>query len=235
MAGISLKRYVAGQKVSPGKNRGKFWTQGNVVYWDSFEIPGADPKTLRPLSNVWARDAKHVYCQSSAIRGADPKTFAVLNNLFAKDKGRVYCSDGVCKKCDAKSFEVLDKGATPSLPDMEDDYCGYARDAANVYYHESGEGNARHLRGADRNSFRVLKFGYAKDGKRVYAYGHRIERADPEHFQILNAFYSRDDSRVFYNQYEVIGADVKSFRAVDEENGKDAKKGYWRQWADKKK
>lgn len=233
MAGISRKRYEAGLEIDPGKNQGKFWKKGDVVYWDCFAIPGADAKTFKKLSNDWARDVKRVYCQSSAIRGANPKTFVVLNRLFAKDKARVYCNDGVCEKYDAKSFRVLDKGNASSLPDMEDDYCGYARDKARVYYHESGSGKAKELRGADRESFRVLKHGFAADKQSVYAYGHRIEKVEPEYFQVLNRFYSREANRVFYYQHEVAGADAATFRAVDDEHGNDKNKAYWRQWAEK--
>lgn len=234
MAGISRKRYEAGLEIDPGKNKWKFWKKGNVVYWDRFAIPGVDAKTFRKLNDVWARDARRVYCHSSAVRGADPKTFVVLNRLFAKDKARVYCNHGECKKCDAKTFEVLDKGNANSLPDMDDDHCGYARDKTNVYYHESGSGNARHLRGADRDSFRVLKYGFASDKLRVYAYGQRLDKVEPEFFQILNPFYSREANRVFYNAHEVAGADAATFRPLNEDHGRDAKRIYWRQWVEEK-
>src|SRR3954454_15359516 len=185
MPGLSPKRYSEGFKIDPGENAGKFWFRDGQVYWDRFNVFVADARSFVALNEIWGRDKQHVYCTHGRILGADPKSFRVLNTLFAKDTKRVYCVHGVCKKCDAATFEVLDDGRTLCLPDMDEAFCGYARDRANIFYHESDYGNARALQGANRDAFRVMKFGYATDGARIWAYGKRVAGANMKSFKIL--------------------------------------------------
>lgn len=194
MGGMSLKRYAKGQAIDPERFEFQFWTWGERVFWHRFELPWADAATFACFNDTWAIDAQHVYCESSRVRDADRETFEVLNDIFARDKKRVYCNHGVCDRCDAATFEVLDAGKARYC----DAKCGYARDAKNVFFHDSGEGNAKLLKGANRDSFRVIKGLFATDGKHVYVSGRRIPKANVTTFRPLGELESTDGVRVFH-------------------------------------
>jgi len=229
MAGISLERFAKGINVKPGKYARKFWTWGDAVYWHKYEIPYADANTFECFNDEWACDSKHVYHLASRLRGADVKTFEILNRIFCKDKHHVYCSDGIAKRCDPKSFEVLDQGTARFCGAS----CGYAKDKQNVYFHDSGEGNAKLIRGANRDSFRVIRGGYATDGKRVYVFGRRIPKANAETFQPINALYSKDANRVYYLNFEMMDkVDMATFKTTGRETAKDKDRTYKRYYAD---
>ncbi len=226
MARISWDRFVASREIDPGRFTLQFWLWDERVFWDRFEIPGADARTFEYWNDIWAADARHIYSHASRIRDADYDSFEVLNHIFAKDKNHVYCIHGVCPHCDAKSFEVLDRGTAKYI----DSRCGYARDAQQVFYHDSGEGNARILRGANRDTFRILKGGYATDGKRIYVFGRRIPQVNPATFHPLGRFYSTDGIRVFYLNFEVPQADLDSFTVIADDRAQDKQHAFWHQW-----
>jgi hypothetical protein len=208
---------VQSREVNPGRFAHQFWIWGDRVFWHCYEIPGADAASFGYLNDIWACDNKHIYSTTSRIRDADYDTFEVLNPIFAKDKNHVYCKTGICKNCDASTFEVLDDAEARYVSDR----CGYARDAHNVFYHDSGEGSARPLRGADRNSFHVLKDGFATDGRRIYVFGRWIKRARIDTFRPLGHKYSVDGSHAFYLDVEVKGADLATFEVIGNEYAKD--------------
>lgn len=230
MARLSWKRFVEGQEVDPGKFAHTFWIWGDRVFWGHYEIPGADATSFGWMNEIWACDRAHIYNHYSRIREADYDSFEIINPLFARDKRNVYCVSGICKQCDVTTFKVLDDGKCR----YHESPCGYARDRNNVYFHDSGEGNARLLRGADPDGFQVLKHAFATDGRHVFVFGRRISKAKPESFKVLNRFYSLDESRAYYLDFEIIGADLKTFKPITNEYAKDSRRVYWHQWVEKR-
>lgn len=80
-----------------GESVGYWYKDGQHVYDLKGEvIPGADPKTFRPLSHngtndPFASDGSRVYGRDGAvIPGADPKTFVATGFWTAKDAHRAY-------------------------------------------------------------------------------------------------------------------------------------------------
>ena len=68
------------------------------------------------------------------------------------------------------------------------------------------------IKGAEVSSFRSLGDTYfARDEKRIYAYGKQLSRAELTSWELLGHWYSRDAKRVYYLNREIKGADRDSF------------------------
>ena len=68
------------------------------------------------------------------------------------------------------------------------------------------------IKGAEVSSFRSLGDTYfARDEKRIYAYGKQLSKADLTSWELLSHWYSRDAKRVYYLNREIKGADRDSF------------------------
>ena len=52
---------------------------------------------------------------------------------------------------------------------------------------------------------------FARDEKRIYAYGKQLSKADLTAWELLSHWYSRDARRVYYLNREIKGADRDSF------------------------
>ena len=106
------------------------------VYYMGTIVPGADPRTFRPIENgPWSHsygaDALHVFYQSEMLPNADPKTFEILwqqvyegcgMNQYSKDGDVVYFRSLPVLGADAATFMPLNGG---------DDY--YGKDARGIY------------------------------------------------------------------------------------------------------
>ena len=88
---------------------------------------------------------------------------------------------------------------------------GYAKDSRQVYFH-NGDGKVKIIKGAEVSSFLSLGDTYfARDEKRIYAYGKQLPKADLPSWELLGHWYSRDAKRVYYLNREIKGADWDSF------------------------
>ena len=68
------------------------------------------------------------------------------------------------------------------------------------------------IKGAEVSSFLSLGDTYfARDEKRIYAYGKQLPKADLPSWELLSHWYSRDAKRVYYLNREIKGADRDSF------------------------
>ena len=68
------------------------------------------------------------------------------------------------------------------------------------------------IKGAEVSSFLSLGDTYfARDEKRIYAYGKQLPKADLPSWELLSHWYSRDAKRVYYLNREIKGADCDSF------------------------
>ena len=85
------------------------------------------------------------------------------------------------------------------------------KDSRQVYFH-NGDGKVKIIKGAEVSSFRSLGDTYfARDEKRIYAYGKQLSKADLTAWELLSHWYSRDAGRVYYLNWEIKGADRDSF------------------------
>ncbi len=90
----------------------------------------------------------------------------------------------------------------------------YAKDGRQVYFH-NGDGKVKIIKGAEVSSFRSLGDTYfARDEKRIYAYGKQLPKAELTSWELLGHWYSRDARRVYYLNREIKGADRDSFTCI---------------------
>ena len=122
------------------------------------------------------------------------------------DKTAVYTTSGRIPDAELAAFQVLDNGQNDSGAPQ-----GYAKDSRQVYFH-NGDGKVKIIKGAEVASFRSLGDTYfARDEKRIYAYGKQLPKADLPSWELLSHWYSRDAKRVYYLNREIKGADRDSF------------------------
>jgi hypothetical protein len=192
------------------------------VFWASYEIKGVDLLTFEILNETWAKDSKHVFSAGSRLKGVEPKEFFVLNRIFARDGSRIFFFGGHAKKiAHPSSFGVLDDGEVESSEYLSMPL-GYGKDRQNVYFYQETFGAPRPLRGADPESFIVLRFGYAKDAKSVFCRGGRLREADAASFQVLGPHHGTDQRGVFYGEQLIPDAHPRTFEVVRGLCGKDA-------------
>ena len=186
------------------------------VYYRGHLIRGADPGTFEVIRDGWARDGRSAYSQSLRLK-ADRDSFVVLNQLYAKDRESAFYLGGTIEGADGGSFEVLDEGGFSTGPGFWYRHVqGYARDRLNVYHYILTIGKPRVVKGVDLETFQSLGFSFAKDARKVYHEGVRIQKADPETFEPLGAHYSRDSRRVYYANRTMDAADRDSFEVVED-------------------
>ena len=130
----------------------------------------------------------------------------MLNYAYAMDKTAVYTTSGRVSDAELAAFQVLDNGQNDSGAPQ-----GYAKDSRQVYFH-NGDGKVKVIKGAEVSSFRSLGDTYfARDEKRIYAYGKQLPKAELTSWELLGHWYSRDARRVYYLNREIKGADRYSF------------------------
>ena len=122
------------------------------------------------------------------------------------DKTAVYTTSGRIPDVELATFQVLDNGQNDSGAPQ-----GYAKDSRQVYFH-NGDGKVKIIKDAEVSSFRSLGDTYfARDEKRIYAYGKQLPKAELTSWELLRHWYSRDARRVYYLNREIKGADRDSF------------------------
>ena len=124
----------------------------------------------------------------------------VLNYAYAMDKTAAYTTSGRVPDAELVAFQVLDNGQNESGAPQ-----GYAKDSHQVYFH-NGDGKVKVIKGAEGSSFRSLGDTYfARDEKRIYAYGKQLPKAELTSWELLGHWYSRDAKRVYYLNREIKG------------------------------
>ncbi len=132
----------------------------------ALRLKNADPKTFQVLAPPYSKDSTHAYAGAASIEVLDPATFEVV------------------KPGDSEVPFIWSYGPTLELRDqttMPTSIWGWARDSKAYYYADY------RVKDADRDTFAVLNFLYAKDKDRVYyARGRKVvpvPNADPKSFQ----------------------------------------------------
>ena len=156
--------------------------------------------------HYWGKTSTACFMGGVRLRGADPASFRVLNFAYAMDKTAVYTTSGRVPGADLSTFETLDDGQNDSGAPQ-----GYARDSRQVYFH-NGDGRVKLIQGAEVSTFRSLGDTYfARDARRIYAYGKPLPRLELTSWELLRCWYSRDARRVYYLNREIRGTDRDSF------------------------
>ncbi|WP_162985011.1 DKNYY domain-containing protein [Mesonia aquimarina] len=84
----------------------------------------------------------------------------------------------------------------------------YGKDKSNVYYENVI------IPGADPNTFKHLKRGYAVDINRAYYYNDSIANSSPKEFEIIDGYFSKDWKNVFYTDKSLDVCSVNDFTFV---------------------
>jgi hypothetical protein len=166
---------------------------------------------LKVFNQTWARDDKHVWAVGYQVRKVYAPAFEALNHSFGRDNECVFDSLGrVVKDVNAATFEVLDDGFVNYEDSPDPKLLGYARCDGKIYHYEHFDHKTKCLRGADAASFEVLKWGLARDAKKVFK-GQYVIKANPRTFRQITSLYSTDGEEVFYDRRVVPEADPDSF------------------------
>ena len=187
----------------------EFFLRDGAVYFSGLYenglLKGVVPKDFC-CWHYWGKSSATCFLGGIRLRGADPASFRVLNYAYAMDKTAVYTTSGRILDADLATFQVLDNGQNDSGAPQ-----GYAKDSRQVYFH-NGDGKVKIIKGAEVSSFRSLGDTYfARDEKRIYAYGKQLSKAELTSWELLGHWYSRDAKRVYYLNREIKGADRGSF------------------------
>ena len=187
----------------------EFFLRDGAVYFSGLYenglLKGVAPKDFC-CWHYWGKSSTACFLGGIRLRGADPASFRVLNYAYAMDKTAVYTTSGRVSDAELAAFQVLDNGQNDSGAPQ-----GYAKDSRQVYFH-NGDGKVKVIKGAEVSSFRSLGDTYfARDEKRIYAYGKQLPKAELTSWELLGHWYSRDARRVYYLNREIKGADRDSF------------------------
>lgn len=198
-----------------------YWIDNGVLWYasDSSEdfhsrhkIEKADLSTLKVLNRTWAKDAKQVWAKGEKVRKVYAPAFQALNASFGRDNECVFDSLGrTIKDINAAAFEVLDEGFVQHEQPRDWKIAGYSRCEGRIYHYDHFDHKTTCLRGADIASFEVLKWGLARDKKKVFK-GLNVIKANPLTFRQLTSLYSTDGEEVFYDTRVVPKADPATFK-----------------------
>jgi hypothetical protein len=224
----------------------QYWTDGEKVFFNAFEIKGMDIETFEQYPGSWGKDKNHCYCTSTRLQGVDVKSFSVLNFTYAKDNMNVWTLGGKIKDVDAKTFEVCDNGKR-SLGKTHDKQTGlwyelfvpygFGKDKNNVYYYDySGKPNI--VKNASPKTFISLDdnyFGY--DENSVFCGRSKLQKSDPKTWKKFKDlyYYSKDKKIIYYFNRIIKEADAETFEVLEQniERGlpkqlaKDKNNYYW--------
>ena len=224
----------------------QYWTDGQKVYFNTFEIKGLDIETFEQYPGSWGKDKNHCYCTGTRLKEADVKSFNVLNYTYVKDNTNVWTLGGKIKDVDAKTFEVCDNGKH-SLGKKCDNKTGiwyelfvpygFGKDKNNVYYYNY-RGKPNIVKNTSPKTFVSLDdnyFGY--DEKNVYCGIRILQKADPKTWKKFKDLYhySKDKKVIYYFNRIIKEADSETFEVLEKkiEQGlplqlaKDKNNYYW--------
>jgi hypothetical protein len=198
-----------------------YWVEQGVL-WYANDLPGGfyskhsideakDTSTLTIFNLTWAKDAKHVWANGSRVRKVYAPAFQALNECFGRDNECVFDSLGrAVKGINAAAFEVLDDGLRHNDDGEHPDEAGYARCEGKIYHYEWGGHKTMAIRGADAETFEVLKWGFARDKNKVFL-GINVAKANPQTFRHITCRFGHDGKHVFYLNRIVPEADPNTF------------------------
>jgi hypothetical protein len=200
-----------------------YWIENGVLWYASDssgdfrsknKIEKADIASLKIFNQTWAKDEKRVWARGSQVRKVYAPAFQALNASFGRDNECVFDSLGrTLKDINAAAFEVLDEGLVQYENHRDWKIAGYACCEGKIYHYEHFDHKSMCLRGADAESFEVLKWGLARDKKKVFQ-GPYLIRANPQTFRQITRLFSTDGKKVFYNTQELAEADPATFEIL---------------------
>jgi hypothetical protein len=148
----------------------------------------------------------------------------LIGLLWGCDSRSLFARHGDSWTYDGRSL-ALDAGTTVILD------AHHAKDASRVihadtYRDSSDYWSTRRVRitpidGADAPSFRLLKYGYARDARRVYASGVGFAVQDLDSFELFEHGFARDRASGYYMTLPVPGSRGAGFTEIDTHHAHD--------------
>ena len=164
-----------------------------------------DPSIWKRVDGKWSYDR-------TPFEAADPATLKAIDGQFAKDAVQAYYRGIAVTGSDAASFEVLSEH---EARDRRAVYWGETYRKGQDYY------TVKYARiapivDADPAAYRVLKYDYGSDSKRVFKDGHLLRGIrDPASFGVFTPRLSRDAKRAYFEDIEIPESDGASFEIAD--------------------
>ena len=174
----------------PIKIKDEYFFSKDKVYYRGKEIEGANPKTIKLLSNGVSKDGKNIYFEDELFKTGD-NFYNIGKNYFRHDNKIyvVYYSElsqlqafypyriEEIEEIDISTAKVIGKN--------------YIKDKNGIYY-IGGK-----ISGADMKSFKVLNEFFSKDKNSAYFNLDKIKGADAKTFKVLQYWYARDKDNLY--------------------------------------
>lgn len=160
--------------------------------------------------------------KGAPLKGVDPFSFRKLGERWLRDDERVYGQG----ETPTKRFWFVARGADPDSFTVLNER--YAADKAAGYYvtnlrlptEEPGsfEIVSYYYRRGQKPGLHVDESHFAKDSRKVYAYGVEIQGADAPSFHSIGdeGVYFADRARIYFQRDPITGADRESFTCASE-------------------
>ena len=181
----------------PVKIKDEYFFSKDKVYYRGKEIEGANPRTIKLLSNGVSKDGKNIYFENRLFEIGD-NFYNIGKNYFRQDNKIyvVYYSE----LSQLQVFYPYDIGQVEGIDISTAKIIGknYIKDKNNIYYnHFRYNMIGGKIPGADMKSFKVLDEFFSKDKSSAYFKWYKIEGADAKTFKVLQYWYSRDKNNLY--------------------------------------
>jgi hypothetical protein len=130
-----------GKKDSPYDPCQRYGKDDEKVFYDSYEIKGADPDTFQILNGLFTKDGYAVFYDTQKLEGINPETFQVLGSgMYGKNENSVVYTDRDVVGADPKTFEILHekycRGYRNVLAKDKDNYYSLQEQITADQFHE---------------------------------------------------------------------------------------------------
>ena len=163
------------------------------VYYSNLIIPGADPKTFKPLEKGFALDAKRVYYYNDSIANSRPENFNVIDHEYCKNNKNVFYKTFPLNVCSVEDFTFISS-------DKESVFGRWSTDGCFYYY----------------NNFKVPSNDYQNIV--VYRNSHGISRDNNNVYEFDKNYFETHSRQVFIKETGTMVKDTIDIKSFSIEN-----------------
>lgn len=138
------------------------------VFFNNKIIPGADPKTFKPIKQGYAVDAERVYYYNDSIANSSPEEFEIIDKDFSKNYQNVFYRTKPLNVCSVADFYFVFPDERNILGCWSTDGCFYyfnnykvpSNDYKNIVVYKGSHGISRdneYVYEFDKNYFETNK------------------------------------------------------------------------------
>jgi hypothetical protein len=117
-----------------------YYAENGVVYYESFVLLDADPRTFVLLEFPYSKDARHVYYLNTPLPDVSPASFSVLDaSGYGYDGNHVFYENKLVAGADPTTFRTISKPENDDSSPKCGPVCGihvdaYGADQTSVFY-----------------------------------------------------------------------------------------------------